>query len=248
MSQPEPTTQALLGLLAAGPSGALMLILAIATLKRNPRYLANIFFSFGFFMSFVALLINTLYVAIQVKMRLEPAIVIGAEKGLYLASTFGVACFFGGQLVFLKGPRFVASRKGAAIVAAMVAGSLLVLLGKLNVSPGALVPSPTFTSFVILFGVNLFYAALILGTGFILLSRLKGETRRRYWRVQAGLALMAVGYLSAMLRRIGAFPFPLIVLVMLAYNLGAVVLYLGLIWRRGYSIAPSEDGAPSEAR
>jgi len=247
MLSPEQKMQIFLGLMAMCPSGALMLTLAIATLKRNPRYLANIFFSLGFFMSFVALLINSLYFAIQVKMRLEPAIVIGAEKGLYLASTLGVVCFCVGQLIFLKGPRFVASRKGAAIVAAMTAGSFLVLLGKLYVSPGSLIPSHTFTSFAILFGVNLFYAALGLGTGFLLLSRLKGKTRRRYWRVQAGLTIMAVGYLSAMLRRIAAFPFPFIVVVLLAYNLGAVVLYLGLIRRKGYPTASSKDGVPPGA-
>ena len=138
----------------------------------------------------------------------------------------------------------VVSGKGAAIVAAMTAGSFLVLLGKLYVSPGSLLPTPTFTSFVILFGVNLFYAALGLGTGFLLLSRLKGKTRRRYWRVQAGLTIMAVRYLSAMLRRIAAFPFPFIVVVLLAYNLGAVVLCLGLIRREGYTTASPEDGVP----
>lgn len=215
-----------------GPTAVVMLILALATLQRDPKYLANMFFALGFFLTFLAMLLNILHVALS--FHEVPRLSCSTFKAIHQLSTLTIVCFAMGQLVFLKGPRFVASRKGAAVLGGLTAASFLIWVGELKeIDPVFASPAHPMSFLLLLLVLNLLICSLCLGIGVLVLVRIGADMKRRYRVLLIGLVLTIAAYFIIILFRMGVVPRAMITgaTVALAFNLGGILLYLGLIRR-----------------
>lgn len=220
----------IISILSIGIPGLVMLALSIATLRRDPHYLANIYFALGFFVFFLAYCLNLSYVLFDLVHSEHMAFL--PFKLIWVLGTFATICFAFGQLVLWRGSVFVLRRRQLVIFGLMAITCFLVLLGKLSPQTGAFRAPVWETSyFAITFILSLFYSGIALYIGFRVMLRLGGETKGRYRRLLVGFFLMACTYLTFQAGMYtGILYHPAVSMPAgCGYLFGALLMYSGLI-------------------
>ena len=177
---------------AFGTTSFVMLILAILTLRKDPKYLANITLTAAFSMIFLAMALNV--VAYHFVRGQPPFLFL--FKLIYMFSTASLVFIMETLLIIYKGPKFAIQKKHMSIPMVMLAGCLLIPFCTLREFTGKyslVVWTPSFSTAVL--SLNIIYFSSVLFVSFKLLSRLGQSVKRRFSRFLQGIILLGTAYL-----------------------------------------------------
>ena len=177
---------------AFGTTSVVMLLLAVLTLRKDPKYLANITLAAAFGMIFLAMALNV--VAYHFFQGQPPFLFL--FKLIYVFSTASLVFIMETLLIIYKGPKFAIQKKNISIPLVMLCGCLLIpfcTLREFTPEYSLVVWTASFSTAVL--SLNIIYFGTVLFVSFKLLSRLGQSVRRRFLRFLHGIILLGTAYL-----------------------------------------------------
>ena len=211
---------------AFGTTSVIMLLLAVLTLRKDPKYLANITLAAAFGMIFLAMALN---VVASIFVGRQPPFLF-LYKLMYLFSTASLVFIMETLLIIYKGPKFAIQKKHMSIPIVMLGGCFLIPLCELSeFVPGRplVVWTPSFTTAVL--SLNIIYFSSVLFVSFKLLSRLGHSVKRRFSRFLQGIILLGSAYFLLIMSMIRIVPFVFGAAVFIMIILGGLFMYRGII-------------------
>lgn len=213
---------------AFGTTSLIMLLLAVLTLRKDPKYLANITLAAAFGMIFLAMALN---VVAYLFVRGQPPFLF-LFKLIYMFSTASLVFIMETLLIIYKGPKFAASKKGLGMFAVMLGGCLLIpfcTLSEFTPKYSLVVWTDSFSTTVL--SLNIIYFSSVLLVSFKLSSRLGQSVKRRFSRFLQGIILLGTAYLLIIMTLTQIIPaisiFGPAVFIMII--LGGMFMYRGII-------------------